>query len=388
MKNDDIKNFFIELPGQEATGKFISELRKEKGYSQETLSKRLYVSRKAVSKWENGNCYPSVDGFYALSRLFDITVEELLLGRRRLPGEPVTDFATINFIIKLLRRKKIQGIIIGCLALLIFCLSVFYFENYNATKIYGVWFEDDGIYIKNGMIVTTRSNSYFNFGYFKSDLVDLDESKDVELVLMYKGGHQYFDLLKLTTKTPKYFEKTGYNELSEINIKNKLDNLYMKVRYYNNLGEIIEKKVKLKYKLYYQSNDYNIFVKNKKENINVERYPELKTSNLDYLNSSDYETINLDYLYGLSEAERNTMFNGKQIEIGDEKFKLDYLNNVLKIHNDKRVLIIDFNEKNFKYRKSNDINNNLNLSIIDKKLMIDKNNIYKKDIKEILEYIK
>ena len=39
---------------KEKFGSFVSELRKEKGYTQKELAKQLYVSDKAVSKWETG----------------------------------------------------------------------------------------------------------------------------------------------------------------------------------------------------------------------------------------------------------------------------------------------------------------------------------------------
>ena len=35
-------------------GSFVAELRKEKGYTQKELASRLFISDKAVSKWETG----------------------------------------------------------------------------------------------------------------------------------------------------------------------------------------------------------------------------------------------------------------------------------------------------------------------------------------------
>ncbi|MBQ5322371.1 MAG: helix-turn-helix transcriptional regulator, partial [Oscillospiraceae bacterium] len=43
------------------TGKFISELRKETGLTQEELGRRLGVSNKTVSRWENGNYMPDIE---------------------------------------------------------------------------------------------------------------------------------------------------------------------------------------------------------------------------------------------------------------------------------------------------------------------------------------
>ena len=41
-------------------GSFVSSLRKEKGWTQKELAQRLFVSDKAVSKWETGICCPII----------------------------------------------------------------------------------------------------------------------------------------------------------------------------------------------------------------------------------------------------------------------------------------------------------------------------------------
>lgn len=56
----------------------LSELRKQRGLTQAELAERLFVSRTAVSKWESGRGYPSIDSLKAISRLFSVTLDELL----------------------------------------------------------------------------------------------------------------------------------------------------------------------------------------------------------------------------------------------------------------------------------------------------------------------
>lgn len=58
----------------------IQELRKQKNLTQEELAAVLYVSRAAVSKWESGRGYPSIDSLKAMARFFSVTVDELLSG--------------------------------------------------------------------------------------------------------------------------------------------------------------------------------------------------------------------------------------------------------------------------------------------------------------------
>ena len=56
----------------------LQELRKRKGLTQEELAKKLYVSRAAVSKWESGRGYPSIESLKAAAEFFAVTVDELL----------------------------------------------------------------------------------------------------------------------------------------------------------------------------------------------------------------------------------------------------------------------------------------------------------------------
>ena len=56
----------------------LQELRKNKGLTQEELAEKLFVSRTAVSKWESGRGYPSIDSLKEISRFFSVTVDELI----------------------------------------------------------------------------------------------------------------------------------------------------------------------------------------------------------------------------------------------------------------------------------------------------------------------
>ena len=67
---------------QVKTGKFIAELRREKGMTQEMMGKKLGVTNKTVSHWENGNYMPDIEMFQELSELFGVSINELLSGCR------------------------------------------------------------------------------------------------------------------------------------------------------------------------------------------------------------------------------------------------------------------------------------------------------------------
>lgn len=63
-------------------GEFLYTLRKEKGMTQAELAQALGVTNKAVSKWETGEAMPETAQLLPISRIFGVTVDELLAGKR------------------------------------------------------------------------------------------------------------------------------------------------------------------------------------------------------------------------------------------------------------------------------------------------------------------
>ena len=62
------------------TGELIYKLRKEKNLTQKELGELLFVSDKAVSKWERGLGYPDISLLTEISRVFQITLENIMSG--------------------------------------------------------------------------------------------------------------------------------------------------------------------------------------------------------------------------------------------------------------------------------------------------------------------
>ena len=56
----------------------LQELRKSRGLTQEELAEAIFVSRTAVSKWESGRGYPSIESLQELSRFFSVTIDDLI----------------------------------------------------------------------------------------------------------------------------------------------------------------------------------------------------------------------------------------------------------------------------------------------------------------------
>ncbi len=59
----------------------LLELRKSRGLTQEELAEALFVSRTAISKWESGRGYPSIDSLKEISHFFSVSIDELICPR-------------------------------------------------------------------------------------------------------------------------------------------------------------------------------------------------------------------------------------------------------------------------------------------------------------------
>ena len=80
------------------TKDIIYELRTKKGLSQEELAEKIFVTRQAVSRWENGETIPNTETLKLLSQLFDVSINTLLGSPRQLIcqccGMPLEDSNT------------------------------------------------------------------------------------------------------------------------------------------------------------------------------------------------------------------------------------------------------------------------------------------------------
>lgn len=56
----------------------LLNLRKHNNLTQEEMAKKLFVTRQAVSRWENGEMIPNVDALRLISKVFDISINSLI----------------------------------------------------------------------------------------------------------------------------------------------------------------------------------------------------------------------------------------------------------------------------------------------------------------------
>ncbi len=89
--------------------KKLQQLRAQKNLTQEQLAEQLYVSRTAISKWESGKGYPNIESLKSISKIFSVSIDELLSGEKLISIAQTENRSNI---------KKIYGYISGILDVL------------------------------------------------------------------------------------------------------------------------------------------------------------------------------------------------------------------------------------------------------------------------------
>lgn len=111
-------------------GKFIQARRKSIGITQSELAEKLYVTDRAVSKWENGICIPDASNIIQLCKLLDITINDLYSGEivdmkdnEKLLEKNLLEMAKVNEE----KDKQLLSLewIIGCMSSITFITLIF-----------------------------------------------------------------------------------------------------------------------------------------------------------------------------------------------------------------------------------------------------------------------
>lgn len=71
---------------QKKIGQFLRKLRTEKNLTQEQFAEVIGVTNRSISRWENGVNMPDFDVLIQIAEYFDVGIEEILDGERRIPS--------------------------------------------------------------------------------------------------------------------------------------------------------------------------------------------------------------------------------------------------------------------------------------------------------------
>ena len=155
------------------TGIIISDARKKVKMTQKDLADKLYVSDKAVSKWERGLCFPDISVLIPLTEILNISLYDLLRGEKVNKKEVEETLKnTINYSNSEIKRKRKTCIIISSVVISIIILtSIIIFIFISRNNDIGAIVDRDTIY---------SINHYSNY---KTTIENTDGEK-LELIIM------------------------------------------------------------------------------------------------------------------------------------------------------------------------------------------------------------
>ena len=224
----------------EKVGKFIENLRKEKGLTQQDLADILSVSNQAVSKWEGGRNLPDIAIQRVICDTFNITMEELHAGER--------DIKKRNKTKKIRKENKIFSIALMCIVPVMVFFVVYFIINFRALKIYysnsQITNEENSIRanllifkLPRKLIIFINNIYPCNYEVKDSDLLDLK---------LYSGNKK---LLNSSMIKNDVFEVVTAQDIDRKNIR-----LVLKIDSVDGISKTFERKMKL---IKYENNEKN-----------------------------------------------------------------------------------------------------------------------------------
>ena len=296
-------------------GNFIAVLRKEKNLTQKDLAEKLGVTDKAVSKWERGLGCPDVSLLEALSKILNVSILELLKGRKIEGGE--------------LRRTNVEDLIVETVS----------FSKKEMDKKYKHILSNILsfiILVIVGFLITVNVAhiSYLNqkIEYYPNNLLIQKVNANLNLFL---------DDINLIRTASNVFSENDKQKI----IKH-LEGLYEDV--FNSKILTLNKKQEIKLKDLYNmsknsalmSDMVNIYGILSKYDENMELMLELTKSNFinqAYLNHNMYNDSSNAYKYGI--AIENNIF-----DIENDIYELLYLSNSCRLLSQNVIEVGDINE--------------------------------------------
>lgn len=238
-------------------GKFIVELRKENKLTQEKLAEKLFVDRTTISKWELGENNINTEILIKMSKIFGITINEMILGERlNKDNVDVISDVTVNAIKKNVKFKKYL-ILSLCIivAILISFLTYYFINNYNSIYVYEIEGENDCVSVSDGIMVVSRDKVYINLGNVNYE----DELKIVSSKLYYSNNNKENVLYESNDLTSFYVSDYDNIEFKYDDLKYIISNLFLELKF----NDDIESTLKLSVIKSYSNN--NLFAKDNKK---------------------------------------------------------------------------------------------------------------------------
>ena len=204
----------------------LLELRKQKGWSQEELGNNLDVSRQTISKWESGQSTPEMEKLVKISEIFEISLDELIIGIKNEVKESVEENKNSD------KPKKSKIKIVFMILLILVLLSFFGVITYRVSyfkKIIDIvgelthFHSEDNYRITETLMITKNGVQNAEEGYEK-EYYSLNSQKMMQDARIFPTKKVYLSddggILEFNLKTNEYkkfnideYDKEEYDRL-------------------------------------------------------------------------------------------------------------------------------------------------------------------------------
>ena len=195
-------------------GKFVAELRKEKAMTQLQLAEKLNVTDKAVSRWETGKNFPDIEIFEDLSKILEVSVSELLEGKR-IEKEELITVSEENVVKQIKKNKKHKNIYLVIIAIVTVLAMFFGFFAMSYSGLFnGVIYNKIQCYSNDVLTIMNTVDGY------------ISQDSDAEGEFIINNGFFFFESDKSTNDIfylsgtcengRSFYINTQYDELNPV----------------------------------------------------------------------------------------------------------------------------------------------------------------------------
>lgn len=167
-------------------GKFIAKLRREKKLTQKQLGEMLNIDSKIISKWERGKYAPDIMVIKDLSKIFAISIEEILEGKRKEGKNVHTDEAESEFdSTELIKKMKIKYSIItlvNVMFVIIIFLMIIAMQKEEQLEVKNITNTNSINYSLVGKIIYNEKKSIYIFGEFVYNDEKIETDDEIKIV--------------------------------------------------------------------------------------------------------------------------------------------------------------------------------------------------------------
>ena len=317
----------------------LFELRKQNGLSQEELSYKLNVARQTISKWEVGTTAPDMDNLIKISKIFEISIDELVGNEnilKEMKQENIAEDENKNVSSK---RKIIKIILLYIFILILGVLITFFCIVYRRYKIieyfeeainnmknkteYGCW-KSEQIIDENEFFENLNYNAtkgYYNDYKVKDDILIISKEKkdfnaEQRLVnIEYINNDLFYDIdVENRVYSVKEYkkEKDGFYNFTGIDLESEI---YKEFEIFNNKNKFkLALDFDIEIKEYTNPDDYVCYIIEKKEMLDSK-----VLKNVSIMNTYMLEKPGIRFSY-LDCTDSNYQKNFS-FEFGEEKFE-------------------------------------------------------------------